>query len=481
MSPSLAVAERPRDAVDRAVLVAGLAAIVGDKHVVLQPGDMQPFLREPRDLFHGEAMCVVRPGSVAEVAAVLAFCSETGTKIVPQGGNTGLVGGQIPDLGHEVVLSLNRMTKVREVDPASNTMIVEAGLTLLRVQEEADRAERLFPLSLASEGSCTIGGNLATNAGGTAVLAYGNARDLVTGLEVVLADGRVLSNLSKLRKDNTGYDLKNLFIGSEGTLGIITAAVLKLYPKPRAVETAVIGLADPYKALDLLALAQDKAGGDVTTFELMPRIGLDFVLRHGPDTRDPLAGRHEWYVLLELSSQGETIADTMMAVLEQGLDRALIEDAAVASSLEQRKAFWTLRDLLSEVQSREGGSIKHDVSVPVRHIPRFLDEVRAAVEAAVPGVRMVPFGHMGDGNIHCNVSQPVGADKAAFLARWDEINAIVHGIVATHAGSISAEHGIGRLKRDLLPGVKDPVAMDVMRALKRTLDPQNILNPGKVL
>ena len=483
MSPSAAVAERPADrpVADHAALIARLAAIVGDKYVLRDPADMQAFLREPRDLFHGKATCVVRPASTAEVAAVLALCTETSTKIVPQGGNTGLVGGQIPDLGDEIVLSLGRMNRVREVDAASNTMIVEAGMTLLRVQEEAERVGRLFPLSLASEGSCTIGGNLATNAGGTAVLAYGNARDLVTGLEVVLADGRVLSNLSKLRKDNTGYDLKNLFIGSEGTLGIITAAVTKLYPKPRAIETAVIGLADPHKALELLALAQEKAGHEVTTFELIPEIGLEFVLRHGPDTRDPLEHRHAWYVLLELSSQGESIDDEMMAILETGLERGLVEDAAVASSLDQRKAFWKLRDLLSEVQSREGGSIKHDVSVPVRHIPRFLDEVIAAVAARVPGVRMVPFGHMGDGNIHCNVSQPIEADKAAFLARWDEINAIVHGIVAQHHGSISAEHGIGRLKRDLLPTVKDPVAMEVMRALKATLDPQNILNPGKVL
>ena len=479
MSASADVAERP--AADQSAIIDALVAIVGDKHVLRDPVDMQSYLREPRDLFHGQATCIVRPSNVGEVSAVLKLCHETRTMLVPQGGNTGLVGGQIPDLGTEIVLSLGRMKRVREVDASSNTMIVEAGMTLLDVQEEAARADRLFPLSLGSEGTCTIGGNLATNAGGTAVLAYGNARDLVTGLEVVLADGRVLSNLSKLRKDNTGYDLKNLFIGSEGTLGIITAAVVKLYPKPRAIETAVIGIADPHKALALLTLAQAKAGHELTTFELMPRIGIDFVLRHGVDTRDPLEARHDWYVLLELSSQAESIEPAMMAILEEGLEGGLIEDAALATSLDQRGAFWKLRDLLPDVQSREGGSIKHDVSVPVARIPRFLDEVTAAVEAAVPGVRMVPFGHMGDGNIHCNVSQPLGADKAAYLARWDEVNTIVHGIVATHQGSISAEHGIGRLKRDLLPGVKDPVAMEVMRALKRTLDPRGILNPGKVI
>ena len=474
---TLATLSRTEDLIDR------LVAIVGPKHVVTDTGDMAQYLTEPRDLFAGRARCVVRPGSTAEVAAVLALCSETGTRIVPQGGNTGLVGGQIPgNTGDEVLLSLKRMDKVRELDLSSNTMVVEAGMTLLRVQEEADKADRLFPLSLASEGSCTIGGNLATNAGGTAVLAYGNARDLVTGLEVVLADGRVLSNLSKLKKDNTGYDLKHLFMGSEGTLGIITAAVLKLYPKPRSVETAFIGLTDPHKALALLQMSMKLAGGDVKTFELMPRIGIEFVLRHGPGTREPLSEPHAWYVLLELASQSEEgLQDRMMALLEAAMEEGLIDDAAVAASLDQRKDFWKLRELLSDVQKLEGGSIKHDVSVPVAQAPQFLDEVYEAMEAHIPGVRMVPFGHLGDGNIHCNISQPVGADKQAFLDRWSEVNDIVHGIVAKHDGSISAEHGIGILKRDLLPGVKDPVAMQVMHTIKKALDPKRILNPGKVL
>jgi FAD/FMN-containing dehydrogenase len=464
-------------------LMARLAAIVGERNILDQAADMESHLREPRDLFQGKALCVVRPGSTEEVAAVLALCNETATPVVPQGGNTGLVGGQIPDArGGSIVLWLGRMQALREIDLSANAMTVEAGMTLSRAQEEADRAGRLFPLSLASQGSCTIGGNLATNAGGTGVIAYGNARALVNGLEVVLADGRILSTLSKLKKDNTGYDLKDLFIGSEGTLGVITAAVLNLYPKPRSTETAIVGLASPAKAVALLDLARDLAGGEITAFELIPRIGLDFVLAHAAGARDPLSARRAWYVLLELSSQSrEGLASRLLGLLERGAAVEIIEDAAVAASLDQREAFWRLRDLLSEVQRQEGGSIKHDVSVPIGDVPAFIDEVERAVSAAMPGARLVPFGHLGDGNIHCNVSQPIGADKAQFLSRWGEVNAIVHAIVAAHKGSISAEHGIGQLKRDLLPQVKDKVAMELMRALKQTLDPQGILNPGKVL
>ncbi|MGA7656085.1 MAG: FAD-binding oxidoreductase [Methylocella sp.] len=444
---------------------------------------MEGFLREPRDLFHGKALCVVQPGSTQEVAAVLKLCHETGTPVVPQGGNTGLVGGQIPGAGGDaIVLSLTRMRRLREIDPASHTMTVEAGMILAHAQEEASRVNRLFPLSLSAEGSCTIGGNLATNAGGTNVIAYGSARDLVSGLEVVLADGRILSDLTKLKKNNAGYDLKNLFIGSEGTLGIITAAVLKLYPKPRAVETAFIGLASPRAALALLDLARDMAGGEITSFELIPRIGLDFILAHSDSARDVLTGKHDWYVLLELRSQNEKgLADRLLSLLETAAKNHILEDAAIAASLDQRDHFWKLRELLPEVQRLEGGSIKHDVSVPIAEIPDFLDEVSGAVSLVIPGARLVPFGHVGDGNIHCNISQPIGADKGAFLARWDEINAIVYRIVLAHNGSISAEHGIGQMKRDLLPQVKDKVAMDLMRALKQTLDPKGILNPGKVL
>jgi len=466
-------------------IAAELAAIVGERHVITQPQDMAAYLAEPRELFHGQALCIVRPGSTGEVAQVLRFCHERNIAVVPQGGNTGLVGGQIPGQDGrqgEILLSLKRMNRLRETDMASLTMTVEAGMTLLDVQQAAENAGALFPLSLASEGSCTIGGNLATNAGGTAVLAYGNARDLVTGLEVVLADGRILSNLSKLKKDNTGYDLKHVFMGSEGTLGIITAAVVKLYPRPRSVETAFIGLPSPQAALSLLNLAQSRAGSDVKTFEIMARFGIDIVVKHGQGLRDPLAQRHEWYVLLELGSQNDSGLDqTMAALLEDALEQGLIEDAAVAASLDQRKAFWRLRELLSDLQKFEGGSIKHDISVPVAKVPQFLEEVYPAVEAFMPGARLCPFGHLGDGNIHCNVSQPVGMDKQAFLDRWYEMNEVVHSIVTRLDGSISAEHGIGTLKRDLLPQVKNLVALDVMRTIKAALDPKNILNPGKVL
>src|SRR5947209_3758694 len=468
---------------DRPSLLSRFGEIVGARHVLADPADMQRYLVEDRGLYHGRALCVVRPGSVEEVSRIVALCDETNTKIVPQGGNTGLVGGQIPDeSGDEIVLSTARLTAIREVDPASNTMIVEAGVTLLRAQEEAERVDRLFPLSLASEGSCTIGGNLSTNAGGTAVLAYGNMRDLVLGLEIVLADGRVLSNLSRLKKDNTGYDLKHLFMGAEGTLGIITAAVLRLFPRPRARETAFVGLASADAALSLLTLAQERAGQSLVTFELMPRIGIDYVLRHSPGSRDPLSAPHAWYVLIELASQGEHgLRETAESLLSEALEKGIADDVALAASLDQRNTFWRLREHLSEVQKHEGGSIKHDVSVPVAAVPAFIEEASAAVGTALPGARVVAFGHLGDGNIHFNVSQPVGADKEAFLARWHEINDVVHAIVASYGGSISAEHGIGRLKRDLLPKVKDKVALDVMRAIKRTLDPKGLLNPGKVL
>ena len=464
-------------------LVSRFAEIIGARYVLTDPLDVEPYLIEQRDLWHGKSLCVLRPGSTAEVAAIMKLCHETRTPVVPQGGNTGLVGGQTPDTsGTQVVLSLNRMDKVREIDTASNTMTVEAGMVLIRVQEAADGADRLFPLSLASEGSCTIGGNLSTNAGGTQVITYGNARDLVTGLEVVLADGRIMSTLSKLKKDNTGYDLKHLFMGSEGTLGIITAAVVKLYPKPRSRETAFVGLADPHKATAFLTMAQEMAGSDVKTFELMPRIGMDFVMKHVAGAREPLSGKHKWYVLIELASQLDTgLGDTMLALLERAAEAELIEDAAVAASLDQRGYFWKLREVLADVPKLEGGSIKHDICVPVSKVADFLDEAFVVCEKMVPGSRLVPFGHLGDGNIHTNLSQPVGADKEEFLSRWVEVNAAVHAIVAKYDGSISAEHGIGVLKRDLLPGVKDPVAMDVMHTLKRALDPAGILNPGKVL
>ena len=461
-------------------LLDTLAQQIGATHVLTDHEMTAGYLIEPRRRFAGAARAVVRPGTTAEVAQVLRTCHDTGTAVVPQGGNTGLVGGQMPHAhGREIVLSLSRLDRIRETDPLSNTMTVEAGVTLARAQAEAEGVDRLFPLSLASEGTCTVGGNLATNAGGTAVLAYGNAREMALGLEVVLADGRVLHGLNKLRKDNTGYDLKHLFMGSEGTLGIITAAVLKLWPRPRGIATAFVGLANPDHALRLLSVAQ--AGARVTSFELVPRFGVELAIRHA-EARDPLGSRHPWYVLIEIAStDADSVQAEMLAVLEAGMAEGFVDDAVLADSLAQRNAFWHVRESLSEVQGKEGGSIKHDISVPVAAVPAFMAEAEAAVMAHMPGVRLVPFGHLGDGNLHYNLSQPVGADKAAFLGRWEEMNAVVHTVVAAHAGSISAEHGIGQLKRDLLPGVKDPVALALMHSLKRTLDPKNILNPNKIL
>ena len=462
-------------------LIARFAAIVGERYAVTDPAEIAPYLSEERGLYHGRSPLVLRPGSVAEVSAILKLANETKTPIVPQGGNTGLVGGQTPHQG-EILMSLRRLDRIREVDPTSNTMTCEAGVVLIKAQEAAAAAGRLFPLSLGAEGSCTIGGNLSTNAGGTGALAYGVARELVLGLEVVLADGRILNNLRKLKKDNTGYDLRHIFIGAEGTLGIITAAVLKLFPRPRAVETAFVGVPSPHAALALLNLAEERAGGTVTSFELIPRIALEFAVKHAPMCRDPLAGAHAWYVLLELSSQArDGLRAQMEEILSAGVERTLVEDATIAASLEQSNAFWLLRHHIADTQKYEGGSIKHDVSVPVNAVPDFITEATAAVEAMIPGCRPVPFGHLGDGNIHYNVSQPIGADRASFVARWDEVNDAVFAVVAKLGGSISAEHGIGVMKRELLPGVKDPVAFELMRSFKRLLDPSGILNPGKVL
>jgi D-lactate dehydrogenase (cytochrome) len=360
-------------------------------------------------------------------------------------------------------------------------MTCEAGVILQVAQQRAAEAERLFPLSLGAEGSCTIGGNLSTNAGGTTALAYGVAREMALGVEVVLADGRVLNLLSKLKKDNTGYDLRNLFIGAEGTLGIITAAVLKLFPKPRAIETAYVGLASPAQALKLLSLSQNEAAGTLTSFELLSDIAVDFSIRHGIDVRDPLSEKHPWYVLMELSSPRNDARATLEAILAKALEDEIIGDAVIAVNLSQRQAFWKLRDEMSAAQKPEGGSIKHDISVPVAAVPDFLAEADAAVMKLIPGSRSVPFGHLGDGNIHYNISQPIGGDTADFLARWHEVNAVVFDIVMKLGGSISAEHGIGVLKRDELPGVKDKTAIELMRSFKALLDPNGIMNPGKVL
>ncbi len=464
-------------------LLARLAAIVGGESVLADPEEIFAYMQEPRGVYRGKALAVVKPSRVAEVSKVLALCNESGTGVVPQGGNTGLVGGQTPDdSGRQIVLSLQKLNRFREIDPVSDTMTLEAGVTLARAQEAAEGVDRYFPLSLASESACTIGGNLATNAGGVHVVAYGSARNLTLGVEAVLADGRILSNLTKLRKDNTGYDLTGLMIGSEGTLGVITAATVKLFPRPRICVTVFVGLSDPAQALALLNFVKSQAGHALHTFELLPRIGVDFVLRHGNSTRDPFSSSYAWYALVEFASTQESdLHGLIVDMMGRAEGEHLISAAAVATSLAQSADFWRLRELMSEAQRHEGGSIKHDVSISIKDVPAFIKEANRLMTAQVPGARPVPFGHMGDGNIHYNVSQPLGADKGAFLARCSEVNDIVHGVVTSFGGSISAEHGIGRLKRNLLQRVKDPVALEMMRAIKTGLDPKGILNPGKLL
>ncbi|GFO82348.1 MAG: D-2-hydroxyacid dehydrogenase [Methyloceanibacter sp.] len=458
--------------------------IVGSEHVLRGEADMAPYLTEWRDRYQGKAPAVLRPGSTDEVAKILQCANEAGVAIVPQGGNTGLVGAQIPDeSGSQVVLSLQRMTQVRDVDIASNTMTVEAGLTLAAAQQVAENAGRLFPLSLASEGSCQIGGVLATNAGGVAVLTYGNARDLALGLEVVLADGRVWHGLKRLRKDNTGYDLKDLFVGSEGTLGVITAAVLRLFPRPMERVTCMVGFNEVERAPDFFARVHEAAGSILTAFEILPRIGIELVLKHAEKTHDPFSSAYPWYLLLEFTGPrvGEGLQQIAETVLQAAIECGEIADAIIASSLGQAQDLWRLRELMSEMQKFEGGSIKHDVSVPVAKVPEFISRANNLVALMIPGARPVPFGHLGDGNIHYNVSQPVGMDKDAYLSNWETLNAAVHEIVLDLDGSISAEHGIGRMKAGHLPHAKGALAMELMHKIKTSFDPNGILNPGKLL
>jgi FAD/FMN-containing dehydrogenase len=464
-------------------LLSRFKALVGPGHALADAADKARYLVEWRDLFRGETPLVLRPADTAEVAAILRLAHETKTAIVPQGGNTGLVGGQIPVPGkQEIVVSLERLARVRSVDPLGNSMVVEAGMPLAAVHAAAEAVDRIFPLTLASLGSCQIGGNIATNAGGTAVLAYGNTRNLVLGLEVVLADGRIWNGLRRLGKDNAGYDLKQLFIGSEGTLGIVTAAALRLRHRPRGLAAAFVSVASPSAALDLFARAQATASFGLTGFELMSGMAMEFALRHIAGARLPTASA-PWYVLVEVSSglsdaeAGAVILDLLEGAMAAGEAR----EAAVAQSLSQIDDFWRLRHGMSEVQKYEGGSIKHDISVPIGDLPAFLDEAMTAVQAAFPGCRPVPFGHMGDGNIHFNVSQPEDGDRQAFLDRWGEMNAVVHEVVRKYDGSVAAEHGVGRLKVDLLAEVKPSLDLELMGRLKDALDPEGILNPGRVI
>lgn len=461
-----------------------LLEVVGPSGAITDEADMTPYVLEWREKWRGKAALVLRPDSTEQVSRIVAICAETGTRIVPQGGNTGLVGGSIPfERGDEIVLSLGRMNRIRHLDPLNDTMTVEAGCILADIQNAADAADRLFPMRIASEGTCQIGGNLSTNAGGTAVLRYGNMRDLVLGLEVVLPDGQIWNGLRGLRKDNTGYDLKQLFVGAEGTLGIITGAVLKLYPRPAEREIGFVAVRDPEAAVELLAMAKQVSGGQVTGFEIMPRLSMDLVLQLLPDARDPLQAPHPWYVLMEFSSgdAGGALRQAMETTLEQGFEAGLVTDATIAESVAQADGFWALREGLSEAQKLAGGSIKHDVSIPVPDMPAFIRRADQALQAVIPGFRSHAFGHIGDGNVHYNPLQPEGADTAEFLGKWEAVADVVHGIVHDMGGSISAEHGLGRLKRDEVRRYKSAIEMDLMSRIKRALDPDNIMNPDKTI
>jgi FAD/FMN-containing dehydrogenase len=467
-----------------AELLAHLRAICGDAHV-LTDQDLSAYERDWRGRAQGKARCVVRPGSTPEVAAVVKACAAAGVPMVPQGGNTGLVLGSTPDdSGREVVLSLQRMNAVRSLDAANATLTVEAGCVLERLQQVADDAGFLFPLSLASEGSCTIGGNLASNAGGTQVLRYGNARDLCLGLEVVTPQGEVWQGLSGLRKDNTGLDLRNLFIGSEGTLGVITAATLRLFPKPAAQRTAWAAVPSVQAAVDLLGLAQQQLGAGLTGFEMMGQVALGLVVKHFPSMSVPLWQSAPYCVLLELSdTDNEDHAHQQLErLLETALEHGCVVDAVVAQTIAQSKALWHVRESISMAQATEGLNIKHDIALPVSAIPAFVAHTDALLAQQLPGVRMVNFGHLGDGNLHYNVQCPLNSDAAEFLhAHEAQVNHCVYEAVKNFGGSISAEHGIGRLKADTLPHYKDPVALALMRSIKQALDPQNLMNPGRVL
>ena len=461
-----------------------IQAIVGPAGLITLPQEVAPYASDWRKRYVGKPAAVVKPASTAEVAEVVRACAESRTAIVPQGGNTGLCGAATPDAsGTQIVLNLSRMNRVRAIDTRNNTMTVEAGCVLAKLQNTAEEAGRLFPLSLAAEGSCEIGGNLSTNAGGTAVLRYGNARELVLGLEVVLPSGEVWDGLRGLRKDNTGYDLKQLFIGAEGTLGVITAAVLKLFPLPKSHATAVVALETPEKAVALLERALGACGERLTGFELFSDFCLSLVLKHFRETAAPFPRRFPHYVLMELSDtqSGEGVRVLVESMLEAALEERNILDAAVAQSETQSRAFWSLREFISEAQAHEGPNIKHDVSIPISRISEFIATTDAELERAYGGLRMVTFGHLGDGNLHYNVSAPEGVAPGVFVMHTAAINRIVHDSVARLGGSISAEHGLGQLKRDEIQRYKSPLELELMRKLKCALDPQGIMNPGKVL
>lgn len=465
-------------------LLPALYDALGEAGLITDAERMQSYLSDWRNAYRGQAAAVLRPGTTEEVAAAVRLCAQAGVALVPQGGNTGLCGGSIPDAsGAQMVLSLTRLKRIREVDVANATITVEAGVILQQLQDAAAEVGRLFPLSLGAEGSCTVGGNLATNAGGTAVLRYGNMRDLALGLEVVLPDGRIWDGLRGLRKDNTGYDLKQLFIGSEGTLGIITAAVLKLFPALRSLTTAWVALPSPQAAVTLLGQMRGLCGDRLTGFELMSRQSLEFVLRHVAGASDPFAEGHPWYVLIELSDTQPDAA--LNDLLEQGLgeafEQALVLDAVVAGSQAQVEALWALREGISEAQNHEGPSLKHDISVPVSRIPDFIARTDRALQQAFPGVRVVAYGHVGDGNLHYNISKPPGSDDAPFKAQAEAIMRVIYDSTLEDDGSISAEHGLGQSKRAAAQHYKAPLELELMRSIKQALDPAGLMNPGKLL
>ncbi|PUA20120.1 FAD-binding oxidoreductase [Glaciimonas sp. PCH181] len=462
----------------------GCEKVVGSPNVLTNAADKSAFLTDQRQRFTGAAIAVVKPGNTAEVAAIVKLCNQFKVPLVPQGGNTGLVLGSVPDSrGNAIVLSLARLNQVRAIDPINHTITVEAGCILQNVQEAAFAADRLLPLSLAAEGSCTIGGNLATNAGGTAVLRYGNTRELCLGLEVVTAQGDIMHGLRGLRKDNTGYDLRDLFIGAEGTLGIITAAVMKIFPLPKAQLTALVALQTPDQALQLLTLAQGRCGAALTGFELMSDLCLQLVAKHMPQLTFPFSAHYPYYVLMEISdSESEAHASNLLeAVLAMALEEDICQDAVLATSSAQSKTLWQLRESISSAQAKEGKNIKHDVSIPISRIAEFISVTDGLLQQQFPGCRNVTFGHLGDGNLHYNVSPAIGASVEAFLDQQTAINLVVHDSVHAFGGSISAEHGIGSLKREELLRYKSAVEMQLMRTIKQALDPLNLMNPGKVI
>ncbi|WP_315782056.1 MULTISPECIES: FAD-binding oxidoreductase [unclassified Bradyrhizobium] len=465
-------------------LIERLQSAVGARHVLVAPEDQAPYLRDWLGKYQGAAIAVVRPGSTEEVAAVMAACAEARVAVVPQGGHTSLSGGATPDASsHAIVLSLSRLNRIRAIDPIGQTIVVDAGVVLAKVQDAAREAGLLFPLSLGSEGSCTVGGNLAANAGGVAVLRYGVMRELTLGLEVVLPDGRIWDGLRALRKDNTGYALRDLFIGSEGTLGIITGAVLKLFPQPTARATAFVAVADAAAALKLLQLSRARCGDRLTAFEFLTAATLEMILRQMPDTRLPFGALPDAAVLIELSDIGDEAALTarLEATLTAAMAQGLASDAAVAQDGTQTKAFWRVRESVSEALVREGKALKHDIAVPVAEIAEFVDVMDAAVGAALPGIRPMVFGHLGDGNLHYNLMRPLAMTEAEFYEQGSRITRLVHDEITCRRGSISAEHGIGQLRTSEMPLCKPPLELELMRQLKRTLDPHGLMNPGKLL